>query len=468
MTKPWSLVSRLTLWFSASTFLLVLIATASLYWSLARTLHHEDDLLISDRVQAMSQLLKSDSTNLELIKNRVEIEWANRKFELVFVRILDQSGRTVTETPGFSSVSVFDSVSDVSTEKTDPKTFRVYKVKTTHAEIFQNSIPQIYTIQIALDRTTESGFLATYRSRLLGILLSTLLITAFIGYRIAVRGIKPVSDIADAAKKIRSTTLHERIPISNLPQELTALATTFNEMLDHLNEAFERLSRFSADIAHDLRTPINNLRGELEVALGRPRSLEGYQDVLGSCLEECARISHLIDSLLFVARAEDPSAQLQIEMISLQKETNRIREFFEASTSEREIKMNLNIPVDLTIRADRALFQRALGNLISNAIHYTPPGGTVSVSAKTSDHVVEIEIADTGIGISSEHLPKVFDRFYRVDQARSAKSGGSGLGLAIVKGIMTLHRGKVEIQSNTSSPNQGTVVRLFFPPLTKT
>ena len=453
MSKPWSLVSRLTLWFSISTFILVLIATISLYWSLARTLQHEDDLLISDRVQAMSHLLKSEPGNLQAIKDRVEREWVTRQFERIFVKILDQSGKTVTQTPGFGNY---------------PQTDRFYKVKTVQIEIPQNSIQQNYTIQIALDRTSEATFLATYRSRLFGILLSTLLITALIGRRIAIRGIQPMSDIVSTAKKIRSTTLHERIPISDLPQELTVLATTFNEMLDRLNEAFERLSQFSADIAHDLRTPINNLRGELEVALGRPRSPEGYQDALGSCLEECARISHLIDSLLFVARAEDPGAQLRIEEIALAQEMTRIKEFFEASALEAEIKMNLSIPNDICIRADRALLQRALGNLISNAIHYTPPGGSVSISAQSLSSHVEIVITDTGIGISPEHLPKVFDRFYRVDQARSAKSGGSGLGLAIVKGIMTLHRGKIEIQSNSIPPNQGTGVRLLFPPLTRT
>src|SRR5262249_9572489 len=172
-------------------------------------------------------------------------------------------------------------------------------------------------IQVALDRTYEEDLLAGYRRNLWIVLGAALLVCALAGYRIAQRGLRPVAQITEMARRIRSSTLDERIEASGLPAELSALAGTFNEMLDRLEESFNRLARFSADIAHELRTPVNNLRGEAEVALGRSRSAAEYREVLGSCLEECARLARIIDSLLFLARAESPETQLAKEPLDV-------------------------------------------------------------------------------------------------------------------------------------------------------
>ena len=391
-----------------------------------------------------------------------------RKFEQVSVKILDQNGNVITKTPDFEEISkaLFEGIrtSDINdpskaVERRETETGKVYKVKIIRIQTSTPN-PQERVIQIALDRTHEETFLASYRSWLITVLCIALFITAFIGRRIAVKGIRPVSEIAETVKKIRSTNLHERINATNVPEELLILAKTFNEMLDRLTESFDRLSRFSQDIAHDLRTPLNNLRGELEVALGRARTPEEYQEVLGSCLEECARLSHLIDNLLFLTRADNPRTQLAIESLNVRNEISQLTDFFEASATEAGIKLQIDISSDLQIQADRALFQRALGNLITNAVYYTKREGLIAISAEALEKVVVIEVHDTGVGICSEHLPKIFDRFYRVDESRSAHSGGSGLGLPIVKGIMNLHRGDIEISSEIGI---GTKARLIFP-----
>ena len=181
--------------------------------------------------------------------------------------------------------------------------------------------------------------------------------------------------------------------------------------------------------------------------------------MLGSCLEECNRLSQLIDSLLFLARSEDPSAQLAIEKLNIRAETMRLIDFFEVSAAEKNESLELDIPPDLEVHADRSLFQRAIGNLITNAIRYAP-GGKIVISARLEPAAVCIVVKDDGEGIPAEHLSKVFDRFYRVDPSRSALSGGAGLGLSIVKGIMTLHRGEVELLSQAGA---GTSVKLSFP-----
>jgi two-component system, OmpR family, heavy metal sensor histidine kinase CusS len=462
--KATSLTGRLTLWFTVSTFLLVLIATSGLYFSIARSLDSEDNLVLFDKVQAVAQLLRTER-NSDAIRNRVEREWVGRKSERVYVKVLDFNGNAITETPGFEEISrgLFEGVPTRSLEHSDSGSERR---ETPSAQVYKVALVRIpgekgrdQTLQIAIDRTGEDLFLATYRSRLLGVLLITFLITALIGRRIALAGMRPISDITRKVSEIRSTTLHQRLDLSPLPDELRLLGGAFNEMLDRLNESFDRLARFSQDIAHDLRNPINNLQGELEVALGRARSVDEYQDVLGSCLEECNRLSQLIDSLLFLARSEDPSAQLAIEKLNIRSETMRLIDFFEVTAAEKNGSFELDIPSELDVYADRSLFQRAVGNLITNAIRYAP-GGKIVISARSDSSAVIIRVQDNGEGIPTEHLSKVFDRFYRVDPSRSALSGGAGLGLSIVKGIMTLHRGEVNLMSQVGV---GTSVKLSFP-----
>jgi two-component system heavy metal sensor histidine kinase CusS len=242
---------------------------------------------------------------------------------------------------------------------------------------------------------------------------------------------------------------------------LESLAGTFNEMLDRLEDAFERISRFSADIAHDLRTPVNNIRGEAEVALARARTIDEYRDALESSLEESVRLSDLISNLLFLARAESPLMHLRRERVDVAELLDGVREYYEASAADVGISLSTSFKNEPVVaELDRTLVQRAVGNLVSNAVAHTPTGGSVVLATSTERAMVRIEVSDTGIGIPADALPRVFDRFFRVDPSRSQASGGTGLGLAIVQGIMLLHGGKVEI---ASQPGKGTRVTLSMP-----
>jgi two-component system heavy metal sensor histidine kinase CusS len=231
-------------------------------------------------------------------------------------------------------------------------------------------------------------------------------------------------------------------------------------MLNRIEDAFARLSRFSADIAHELRTPVNVLRGEVEVALGRPRTIGEYQDVLGSCLEEYGRLTRLIDNLLFLARAEDPKTVLGTEAVDVRHELVKVREFFDAAASDAGVQLTVNAQPGMIVAADRGLFHRAIGNLVANSLAHTISGGKITLQSTQSNAEVRVEVVDTGEGISPEHLPYLFDRFYRADQARSAGGGRVGLGLSIVKGIVELHGGTVSVKSE---PGQGTTISLTFP-----
>src|SRR5262249_35260306 len=233
-----------------------------------------------------------------------------------------------------------------------------------------------------------------------------------------------------------------------------------NAMLDRLADSFRRLNQFSADIAHELRTPVNNMRGEAEVALSRARSVDEYREVLTSCLEESVRLSGLITSLLFLARADNPATQLSREPVHVHKELTAVRDYYEAAAGEAKVNLSLMDGEEIMLTVNRGLLQQAIGNLVVNSLAHTPPGGAVTLRAGAENGHVRIEVADTGDGIPAGDLPRVFDRFYRVTQARSSQFGSVGLGLAIVKGIVTLHGGWTEIQSEVG---KGTRVALVFP-----
>jgi len=230
-------------------------------------------------------------------------------------------------------------------------------------------------------------------------------------------------------------------------------------MLTRLEDSFTRLSQFSADLAHELRTPINNLMGEAEVALARPRTPEEYHQLLGSSLEEYAKLARMIDSLLFLARAESPETHIVCTLFDARKELEVLQDFYDAMAEEHEVAIRCQ--EQALVYADPLLFRCALSNLLSNALQYTPRGGTVTLSVtQADDYTLIVRVRDTGIGIAPEHLPKIFDRFYRVDPARSQRRPGMGLGLALVKSIMALHGGTITVES---VPPQGTTITLRFP-----
>ena len=244
------------------------------------------------------------------LKRCLRSESTARQHFQFLVRVIDESGAVVAESPAMGE-TLPRGILEAQMAGKKTKEFETDGGKAFHVLIDTLEIQnpkRTWTVQIAMDRTFEEDLLAAYRRGLGLVLLVALVVCTFAGYHIARRGLRPLREMAATAGRIRSTTLYERISTAGLPADLSQLANTFNEMLDRLEESFARLSRFSADIAHELRTPVNNLRGEVEVALGKPRSGEEYHEVLGSCLEECGRLSRMIESLLFLARGKHGSS----------------------------------------------------------------------------------------------------------------------------------------------------------------
>ena len=310
-------------------------------------------------------------------------------------------------------------------------------------------------VQVGLDASTGPALLADYRHKLLAMLALGTVLAAVAATWVAGHSMRPLAEITKTVQHTTASHLRTRIGASRWPAELTQMATAFDGMLDRLEDSFTRLSQLSGDLAHALRTPINNLRGEAEVALARSRDPEEYQQILASSLEELDRMSRMIDGLLLVARADDSKAAIQHVQFDARKEIEAVREFYEALAEERTVEVTCEGKAWLT--GDSMLFRRAVSNLLANALRHTPAHGHIRLMVRAhDDHHVEVSVHDTGSGIAPKHLPKVFDRFYRADNA----PGGTGLGLAIVQSIMRLHGGTVGVQSHLG---QGSTFTLRFP-----
>ncbi|HUB18183.1 MAG TPA: heavy metal sensor histidine kinase [Acidobacteriaceae bacterium] len=471
-----TLAFRLAATYSLLGLLLLVLATGGLYIVLRIELDRSTDLFLADKLHVLRTLLHDRPGDIDGLREEIELESAARRYQHFYIRLLDEHGVPILTTPGMAQQ--LDLARLVRRIRGRPEHLlsmtgrngQAFRVTSASAAV-GNSPDRVDTIEIAIDVAQEEALLGRYRFWFWAILLATSVLFPLVGYGIARRGIRPVEEIAATARRITSTNLRERIWAENYPSELASLAATFNAMLVRLEESFAQISRFTADIAHDLRTPINNIRGEAEVALARARTVEEYRDVLESSLEEAVRLSDLIGDLLFLARAESPLADLHREPVNVGDLLCAVREYYEATASGGGISLVAAGDAAPVVAAlDRPLMLRAVSNLVSNAIAHTPPGGSVTMAARAAPAEVCIQVSDTGAGIPAEALPRVFDRFFRVDPSRSrtspatispgATSGGTGLGLAIVQSIMTLHGGTATIASH---PGRGTCVTLHMP-----
>jgi two-component system heavy metal sensor histidine kinase CusS len=316
-----------------------------------------------------------------------------------------------------------------------------------------------WTYQIAYDQTADVSLFARHRHNLLLTITPTVIVGLLGGYLLTWRGLRPLREIATTVRVIAPGHLGDRIPVAALPAELRAVADAFNGVMDRLQDAFARLDQFAADVAHELRTPVHNLRGGIEVALGQERTPDDYRRALVAGLNEADRLGRLVDGLLFLAQAEDPRREVRREATDVAEELNDVREFFAPLAAETGVTVRLVAAEGTTFRLDRALFQRAVSNLVGNALAHTPAGGEVQLTAAAEPAGLRVTVADTGTGIRPDDLPHLFDRFFRSRAARTS-GRGVGLGLAIVRRVAELHGGTVTVESE---PGRGTTVCMTFP-----
>ena len=273
----------------------------------------------------------------------------------------------------------------------------------------------------------------------------------FTGYIVAGRAIQPVESMAQRAGRISAEHLNERLQIDNPDDELGRLGAAFNQTLARLETSFEQLRRFTADASHELRTPLTAIRSVGEVALQTHGDAAYYRDMIGSMLEEVDRLTRLVESLLTISRTDAGRIRLQKSSLHLLDLAQESAALLDVLAEEKNQTIVVDGDSSITIQADRLILRQALINLIDNAVKYSPAGGTIRVHVHAADENAVIEVRDNGPGIPIEHAEKVFERFYRVDKARSRAEGGAGLGLSIVQWSVAAHGGRVELDSSAAS-----------------
>ena len=456
-TEARSIATQLVLLFTLCATLLLSCGLGVFYWIVVRHAFDEDNAVLADRLAAIRTDLKQpDGINTfdRELKNRRAGESA-----VYWVRIIGPAGSVVTETPGMNrlippniftppqtSISLSRSTKDY---QEDGKLFSLVTINETI-----DGRP--YVLQVAQDRSADERFRKQFGALLALALGLGFIASALVAITVTKRGLRPLTEMRHALERVQPAHLSERIEPAQWPRELQPVVTAFDGMLDRLEDSFTRLSQFSADLAHELRTPIGNMLGEAQVALTRERSSEEYRSTIESAAAECERLSGIIDNLLFLARAESAEQEIERSLFNGRAALEKIAGFYQTAAEDRHV--NIECSGKGQIFADPALFNRAVSNLIDNALRFTPDGGSIGISVRGTPEATEISVTDTGSGIGPEHLPHVFNRFYRADPSRS--SAGTGLGLALVKSIVDLHGGSARVEGELG---RGTTVILTFP-----
>ena len=311
---------------------------------------------------------------------------------------------------------------------------------------------------IALDTAHHTHFMQSLRQTLALYLIGAILASGLLGWWAARRGLAPLRTMKERAMTVTAQKLDQRMPVDAVPAEFADLAQSLNTMLERLQSDFARLQEFSSDLAHELRTPINNLLTQTQVSLAQKRDASAYQDILASNAEEFQRLARMVSDMLFLAKTEHGIELPHRETVSLIDEVLDLFDFYEALAEEKHIALEAD--GNAHIVCDRLMIRRAISNLLSNAIRYSPPNAPVRVSMNQGNGQIQLCVHNAGPAIPAADLPRLFDRFYRAEKSRShPDSEGSGLGLSITRAIMEAHGGSASVESN----DQKTTFCLGFP-----
>lgn len=301
-------------------------------------------------------------------------------------------------------------------------------------------------VAIAIDTGHHRQFLAELHLQLLAYAVAATLLSGLLGWLAAHQGMAPLRAMKKRAAIVSAQQLQQRMPVGAVPIEMADLAHELNHMLDRLEQDFQRLSAFSSDLAHELRTPISNLLTQTQVTLTSPRDVATYRDVLASNAEELQRLARMVSDMLFLAKTERGMELPSKERFPAAPEVQALLDFYEAVAEEKQVSLRMH--GEGMVEGDRLMLRRAVSNLLSNALRHTPTGGAVTVCIGVDGQSTTITVDNTGQAIEARDLPRLFDRFYRADPARShPDSDGTGLGLSITKAIIEAHGGNVTVSS---------------------
>jgi two-component system heavy metal sensor histidine kinase CusS len=455
------MTGRLTVIYTLASLLMLVISSIVLYFVLVTSLHKVHSRYLFGKIH----YLRTEATQPHFTETlREELGRGVRKIgDHFYARVVDlDTNEIIAQSPGMPSRRTFQVQGGRVVVTRAEEAGRSFLLAS-QAVYVTGSPGKRLLIEVALDYAQDKALIVRYLKAIMIMLAVGIILASKVGQLAARKALRPLVRLDAAVSRISMSHTNERVDVLNWPGELTLLANDLNSMLERLDDSFRRLTQFSSNLAHELRTPINNMLGSAEVALSKERTAEVYRSELESNIEELQRLSSLIDHLLFLARTENPYLTITRLEFEVSDEISKVCEFY-APLAE-DLGVHLSHSGAGRLKAEPVLFRRAVSNLVANALNNTPNGGRVEVSATREEDLLRITVKDTGKGISAEHLPHIFDRFYRVDGSRA--HGGAGLGLSIVKSIMDLHGSDVTVRS---SPGSGTEISLVFKstPLVRT
>ncbi len=448
MKRPTSLTLRLTLMFSAVATVVLLTFGLIIERSLDKHFESEDIKELEMIAQVVEQSLSTLEYNHDLAQLKQRFDDLVVGHHGSKLRISDAAGKLLYSSPGLD----LSRVPQPSAEQLPQGAIQhwndgKYNYRILIRQITGNNGAS-YTVITAVAIDFHLRFLNTFHRTLWLMVLGGIIVMGIMGWMAVRHGHRPLHNMVDKIGRINASELNTRLAPEAVPAELTDLAESFNELLQRMEQAFSRLSNFSADIAHELRTPVTNLMTQTQVALSQARSVEEYQEILYSNMEEYERMAQMIGNMLFLAKADNELNPLHMEHIDLESELHNLFDYYEAWAEGEHVSLKQEGTAQF--QGDRLMLRRALSNLLSNAIHYTPENQSVTVRLSQTDQSITIVVQNPGAPLPAEHLSRIFDRFYRTDFSRKRSGEGAGLGLAIVKTIVESHGGKIVATSGQS------------------
>lgn len=465
MRWPASLASRLVLAFVLVASVTLTAAGTYLYYALNAQLRATDDAMLLGKIAQLRHLASETSSTDDLARNAHRFTDVVSGHDGLILRIATPEGHTLVDVnPEGEAVTM----SPVVTAGDSPTESAVHTwmsmtgmaSRAVAAEAWLGQTGTKIIVLVAQDGDSRAVLLTNYQRHIVFAVIGGVAAVALLSLLLVRGTLRGLERIGKQAAAVVPSQLDTRLTLEGAPRELADLLASLNAMLMRLQDGFARLSQFSADLAHDFRTPLANLVGQTEVTLAHPRTVEEYRTVLESNLEEYARLSHMIEDMLFLARADHARVAMSIAPLDARHEVQVLVDYFEAVAADRDI--TIDVTGDGRVHADATLLRRAINNLLDNALRHTPAGERIDVVVEHLEQGIGIAVRNPGPGIPADSLPLLFERFYRGDpsRAQSESSQSTGLGLAIVKTIMDLHGGSVQA---SSPPGGRTEFKLVFP-----
>ncbi|MBL4820599.1 MAG: heavy metal sensor histidine kinase [Gammaproteobacteria bacterium] len=447
--RPASLSLRVTAFVGIATTLCLVFLGSIVQQSIKRHFAEQDAEELQVVVESVRSSLSNSIGTQTNVNYQDTLESAVSGHHGVYFMVSDPQGAILYSMPG-PNLSVLEDMAGIVDLVDSRSLYRwIDSEQSYRGAVLRLDIPtlsstpenlQPFTIVVAAAMDFHLRFMTSFSKILWSIIAGACLITVLAAWVAVRQGHAPIHYLSSKIRDISSDRLDMRLAADEVPVELAELVSTFNSMIDGMEELFQRLSNFSADIAHELRTPITNLTTQTQVALSKARNAEEYREILYSNLEEYERMTRLVNDLLMLAKTDSGLLKPMFVDLVLDAEIKALFDYFEAWTEEKNISLKLTGNCRI-VQGDRSMIRMAMSNLLSNAIRHTPQNESITVSLRTAGDYTLITIENPGTEIPAEYLPKIFDRFYQVDASRRGE--GAGLGLAIVKSIIDIHDGNV-------------------------